>query len=499
MTLAAILEHLPALQVVIPLIAAPLCVFIARPGATWMVATLVSWVVFIISIALLDQVMSGGVIRYEMGGWAAPWGIEYRIDFVNAFVLVIVSGISAITVITARASVQSEVRSEKVYLLYTAWMLCLTGLLGITITGDAFNVFVFLEISSLSTYILISLGRERKAFVAAFRYLIMGTVGATFILIGVGLLYGMTGTLNMADLADRLPAVGSSDTVQAAYAFILVGVALKLALFPLHMWLPNAYAYAPSVVTAFLAGSATKVAVYVMLRFMFTVYGAAYSYDTMHLTEVVLPLALAGIVIASAVAIFQDDVKRLLAYSSVAQIGYVALGVSFGTVNGLTAGIIHLFNHALTKGALFIVVACVVFRVGSASVNAFAGLGRRMPWSIGLFVLSSLSLVGVPLTAGFTSKWYLLSGALERGWWPVALLVVLASLMAVIYTGKVIESAYFNEPPEASLQAQAREAPLELLGPGLVLGAAIIYFGANAEWSAGVAGMAAEALLGTRP
>ncbi len=303
----------------------------------------------------------------------------------------------------------------------------------------------------------------------------------------------------MADLADRLPAVGSSDTVQAAYAFILVGVALKLALFPLHMWLPNAYAYAPSVVTAFLAGSATKVAVYVMLRFMFTVYGAAYSYDTMHLTEVVLPLALAGIVIASAVAIFQDDVKRLLAYSSVAQIGYVALGVSFGTVNGLTAGIIHLFNHALTKGALFIVVACVVFRVGSASVNAFAGLGRRMPWSIGLFVLSSLSLVGVPLTAGFTSKWYLLSGALERGWWPVALLVVLASLMAVIYTGKVIESAYFNEPPEASLQAQAREAPLELLGPGLVLGAAIIYFGANAEWSAGVAGMAAEALLGTRP
>ena len=327
----------------------------------------------------------------------------------------------------------------------------------------------------------------------------MGTVGATFILIGVGLLYGMTGTLNMADLAGRLPDIRTSDTVQAAYAFILVGVALKLALFPLHMWLPNAYAHAPSVVTAFLAGSATKVAVYVMLRFMFTVFGAAYTYDTMHLTEVVLPLALGGIVIASAVAIFQDDVKRLLAYSSVAQVGYMALGVSFGNIGGLTAGIIHLFNHALTKGALFIVVACVIFRVGSANLGAFAGLGRRMPWSMGLFVLASLSLVGVPLTVGFTSKWYLLSGALERGWWPVALLVVMASLMAVIFTGKVVEAAYFKEPPEASLQAQAREAPLELLGPGLVLGAAIVYFGANAEWSAGVAGMAAATLLGAGP
>ena len=229
MSLEYLLPHLPALQVVIPLLAAPLCVLLGRPGLTWAVAAVVSWLCLIIASVLLGQVMHGGPISYEMGGWAAPWGIEYRVDLVNAFVLLIVSGASALTVLFARRSIQAEVREERIYLLYTAWMLCLTGLLGIAITGDAFNVFVFLEISSLSTYVLVSLGRSRGGLLASFRYLVMGTVGATFILIGIGLLYAMTGTLNMADLAVRLEPVRDSGTVKAAFAFILTGAALKLA------------------------------------------------------------------------------------------------------------------------------------------------------------------------------------------------------------------------------------------------------------------------------
>ena len=159
----------------------------------------------------------------------------------------------------------------------------MTGLLGIAVTGDIFNVFVFLEISSLSAYALIALGKDRRALTAAYQYLIMGSVGATFIVIGIGLMYGMTGTLNMADLAERIPAVAATRTIPVAFAFLAVGISLKLALFPLHLWLPSAYAYAPSAVTAFIASTATKVAVYMLLRFFFTIFGARSRFDVMQL------------------------------------------------------------------------------------------------------------------------------------------------------------------------------------------------------------------------
>src|SRR5690606_2589495 len=201
------------------------------------------------------------------------------------------------------------------------------GLLGVTITGDAFNVFVFLEISALSTYALVAAGAwtNRRALTAAYNYLIMGTVGATFYVIGIGMLYMVTGTLNMADLATRIAAHGNSSTVQMGFVFILVGIGLKLAMFPLHLWLPNAYSYAPSAVTVFLAATATKVAVYVLLPFMSSVFGFDSEFQASTLRLLVLPLAIIAMFAASIVAIFQHALKRMLAYSSIAQIGYILL------------------------------------------------------------------------------------------------------------------------------------------------------------------------------
>jgi len=491
--------HLPVLQVVVPLLSAPLCVLLVHKRVVWATALIVSAAAFAISIALLHQVLDSGPISYALGGWAAPWGIEYRVDTINAFVLLIVSGISTVVLPFARASVEQEVRADRIALFYTAWMLCLTGLLGIAITGDAFNVFVFLEISSLSSYVLISLGTDRRALIAAFRYLVMGTIGATFILIGVGLLYAMTGTLNMLDLAERLPAVEDTRSVHVAFGFLTVGVGLKMALFPLHAWLPNAYAFAPSAVTAFLAGSATKVAVYVWLRFFFTVFGADFAFETMSMTELLMPLALAGIVVTSVIAVFQQDAKRLLAYSSVAQIGYMALGISLFSVTGLTAAIVHLFNHAIMKAALFMALGCIVYRTGTVAIPSLAGIGRRMPWTMAAFVFGSLSLIGVPLTVGFISKWYLLLAALERGWWPLAVLVVLTSLLAAVYCGRVIEAAYFRDPAPGSIQSHCREAPMSMLIPVWVLIAANIYFGIDTDLTVGVAERAARVLMGAGP
>jgi multicomponent Na+:H+ antiporter subunit D len=486
--------QLPALQVVIPLLAGPACLLLHHPRLSWALATTASWMTFFVSLTLLDQVLSTGTITYALGGWAAPWGIEYRVDEINAFVLLIVSGISAITLPFARSSIEHEINPDRVYILYTGWMLCLTGLLGITITGDAFNVFVFLEIASLSSYLLISLSRDRRSLTAAFQYLVMGTIGATFILIGIALLYMMTGTLNMMDLSQRIPAVSDTRTVKMAFTFLIVGIGLKAAVFPLHFWLPNAYAYAPSAVTALFAGTATKVAVYLLLRFFFTVFGVQFSFEVMELDQVLLPLALAGIFIASTIAIFQTDVKRMLGYSSIAQIGYMVLGISLVSVPGVTAAILHLFNHALMKVALFVTLGCVFFRVGSVMRDDLAGIGRKMPWTMAAFVVGGLSLVGVPLTVGFISKWYLIVAALDQQWWWLAVLVLASSLLALVYIWQVIEVAYFK--PAEDQSKDIKEAPATLLIPTWILIIANIYFGLDTSLTVGVAERAASLLLG---
>jgi len=326
----------------------------------------------------------------------------------------------------------------------------------------------------------------------------MGTIGATFYLIGIGLLYAMTGTLNMEDLSQRLPALFDHGTVHTAYAFIVVGIALKLALFPLHLWLPNAYTYAPTVVTVFLAATATKVAVYVMLRFIFSIFD--YSMITNTPTdELFLLLCVAGILIASLYAIYQKDSKRLLAYSSVAQIGYMMLGIGFGTMLGLTATLVHLFNHALMKGALFMAIGSLVYRVNSSQLKDFSGLAKQMPWTFAAIVIGGLSLIGVPGTAGFISKWYLVLTAIDQQNWFIVIVILLGSLMAMVYVWKLIEIMYFKraDEPDSSMSrgVLVKEAPLMLLVPTWMLVLANVYFGFSTELTVGVAESAVEQLL----
>jgi multicomponent Na+:H+ antiporter subunit D len=486
--------HLSILQVIIPLIAAPLCLLLRKNELAWAFATLVAFITLAVSVALLSEVMQTGPISYELGGWEAPWGIEYRVDMLNAPLLVLISAISAVALLAAKTSIENEIPENRHTFFYIAWLLCVAGLLGITATGDAFNIFVFLEISSLATYTLIALGKDRRALWASFQYLVAGTIGATFILIGIGLMYVMTGTLNMADLAQRLPDVENTKTVFTAFAFMIVGLCMKLALFPLHLWLPNAYAFAPSIVTTFLAATATKVAVYVMIRFIFDVFGFEFSFTHFPLQEVLLTLGIAGIFVASVVAIYQDNLKRMLAYSSVAQVGYIILGISFASQTGIMATLLHMLNHGLMKAALFLALAAVVYRMGIAQLSQMHGIASRMPFTMAAFLIGGLSLIGVPLTVGFISKWYLVSAALENGWWPVAGAILLGSLLSVVYIWRVIEVAYFKPVSEST--PDVKEAPAALLIPMWILVLANLYFGIETSLTVGVSQMAAAELFG---
>jgi len=271
-------------------------------------------------------------------------------------------------------------------------------------------------------------------------------------------------------------------------------LSVKVALFPLHLWLPNAYAYAPSVVTAFMAATATKVAVYVMIRIFYFVFGGTDVFAEQGVAEAIMGLAIAGMFVASIVAVFQSNLKKMLAYSSVAQIGYIMLGISFVSVTGLSAGMVHLFNHALMKCALFLALGCVFLRIGSVEIKDMAGMGRRMPLTMGAFVAGGLSLIGIPLTVGFISKWQLMAAAFEANLWFVAVLIPLSSLIAVVYVWRVVEVAYLKPVPEGA--AKLEEAPLSMLIPTWVMALAAFYFGIDTDLTLGVAIDAANSLLG---
>lgn len=487
-------DHLPILQVLVPLIAAPVVVLIGSRKLAWPIAFVASLVALIISVLLLLQVLENGEISYHLGGWAPPLGIEYRIDAANAFVLLLVSTIGTIVLPFAIQSVRSEIPRKHITLFYTMYLLCLSGLLGVVATGDAFNVFVFLEISSLSTYVLVSMGsyRDKRALTAAYDYLIMGTIGATFFVIGIGFLYAGTGTLNMADIASYIALNGSDRTTQTAFAFIVVGMGLKAAIYPLHLWLPNAYTYAPSAVTAFLAATATKVAIYVLLRFMFTVFQPEFLFDVSALKFLFIPLAVLAMFAASLIAVFQTDMKRLLAYSSIAQIGYILLGIGLLSHTGLSAAIVHLFNHGITKAALFMGVGALVFRSGSSFFGKIEGMGKVMPFTSFAIVIAGLSLIGIPGTAGFVSKWMLVQAALEKGWWPIALLIVASSLLAVIYVWRIVETLYMKPLAKDIIP---KEAPLTMLVPIWIMALACVYFGLATDLTLNTAQIAADSLL----
>jgi len=492
------LTPLPLLLVFIPLASAVMTPLLARihRSLAALTAQVVTAVSFVLACVLLDRVAEVGRVVYWLGNWEPPFGIEYSVDMLNGIVLVLVSFIGVVVSVFARESVASEIDEEKHPFFYAMFLLLFTGSMGIVVTGDIFNLYVFVEISSLSGYTLIAMGRNREALTASYNYLILGTIGATFILLGIGHLYMMTGTLNMADLAKLLPPLYKSRVILTAFALFTVGLSIKLALFPLHVWMPNAYTHAPSAVSSLLAATGTKVAAYVLLRVMFTVFHPNFDLNVIPVTRILLVLASIAILAGSMLAIAQTNLKRMLAYSSVGQIGYIVLGAMLVNRTGMTGALVHIVNHALMKGTLFLAAGAIVYKTGVETVEGLKGMGRKMPVTMAAFTVAALSMVGVPLTVGFVSKWYLALGALDAGMWYLLVVILASSGLNAIYFWRVVDWIYFARPSKELESVPAGEVPWSMLVPTIVTAGLCILLGVQADLPVSLAEQAAGLLVG---
>lgn len=501
---AWLLEHGVALVIILPLLIGAITAILPSRSAAWWVALIVTLICAATSFSLLLQVYSEGSMVYPMGGWDPPHGISLVMDALSAPVLFLIAAMAVVTMIYGMPATIAEVEPKKRAPFYAAFLICFAGLMGMVVTGDAFNVFVFLEVSSISTYALVAMGaaRDRRALAAAYNYLILGSIGATFFVIGLGFLYMETGTLNMADMGRILADLdGGSRVAKVAFGFIVIGLGLKLAMFPLHAWLPGAYAYAPSKITVFLASTATKAALYLLLRFSFTVFDPSFDYVAVVLTYLLIGVGVIGMMFASLQAIFQTDARRTLAFSSVAQVGYMLLGIGLATAAGLAAGYLHLLNHAIIKGGLFLALGAFWYRFGITRIDDFEGLSKTMPWTMGAFTISALSLIGVPFTAGFVSKYNLATAVADKGWWWAVAVIVITSVLAIIYMGRILLLAYFGDAPEIDgAPAKRNEAPLMMLIPMWALAIMSVAVGSNilnlSDMFVGAAEQAAGLLLG---
>lgn len=437
------IENVPALLVVVPILAATLPLFagLRYERAGWIVAALTTTALFALSVWLAVEVFTAGeMVIHQLGGFPRPVGIELVADRLSVPFLVLVTGISAgVLAYTRRGGPRGNS-------FYSAYLLLVGGLSGLALTGDVFNMFVFLEIVGLTTYALIAKGRSGEAAIAALKYLVIGTVGASLYLIGVGFLFIATGSLNMIDLATAIPErAGYGDPlVLSAFAFIFVGFAIKIALFPLHTWQPDAYQRAPDGVTPMISALVSTVSAYALFRLTYSVFTVEFLLSNPYAADIIVVFGSVSVVAGSVLAVMQTEVKRMLAYSSISQFGLVVLAYGLLNDTALVGALIHLFGHAIMKGGLFLAVGMVAAGVGARTVEEYGGLAKRMPFAAGALAVLGIALVGVPPSIGFVGKWFIAVGAIEAGAWPVAVVIFLSTMLTLAYIARLLEKMYFT-------------------------------------------------------
>ena len=475
-----IANNLPVFIVLCPLFAALLCPIISyftRVGGR-IIVILASALSFVMSIFQLIHIVQTRSVSYWFGGYRPPYGIEFAIDSLSGTLLVFVSGIGLLSTIYSLAFFKGKSRFRS-FGYYSILSLLICGLLGMTSTADVFNLYVFLEITSISGYALIAMGGDRGVL-SSFRYLLIGTIGASFYLLGVGFIYGETGTLNMHDMSGLVGPVLTSGTTMVAMAFFVLGFGIKMALFPLHGWQPEAYTNAHPGAAPMIAGVMGKIPAYAMLRFFFYVFNANSEYVAKFLWIVGI-MSACGMIYGSLKAIRQKDFRRMLAYSSIAQIGYIGLGIAITGYYGLIGAVMHIIGHSLMKSCLFFCAGGIRYRYEETQLSRFGQIYKTMPKTVAAIVISALSMVGIPPLTGFFSKWYLALGAIEKNVNFFIVILILSSLLNAIYFFGLLEKIFMNKKVVTEDIAIERgikgELPVTMLIPICLTALAIIGLG----------------------
>lgn len=456
--------------------------------------------------SLWGRISAEKPITYFLGGWIPPWGIEIRIDYLGLFMASLISAIGILALIYSKRYIEKELPPTRMTYYYTLYLLLYSSMLGFVITGDIFNLFVFMEVFSLSAYALVGIAGDKSALRAAFKYLLMGAVSSIFVLLGIAFLYNATGSLNMMDINGILKgttAGGLFSMANIAMILLVVGFAVKGAVFPVHSWLPDAHSIAPSPISALLSALVVKMGIYGILRLLVTVYGLGYSNTWNGLVNVLSWLAGVAVVIASTFAIIQRDLKIMIAYSTVAHIGYIGLGlflftipVTSANVNYIstTGGLLHIIAHAVGKACFFLCAGIFIYVKGYRKIDELKGLGRTMPFTSTAFAIASLTIVGLPPSIGFVSKWYLLWGCLDKDRYAFVILLLIASLLSAIYCFRVVYYLFFLGPRARGQGLE--EGPGSMVTTAVVLSLASLFLGIFARLILPTIITASEALLG---
>ncbi|WP_049925854.1 proton-conducting transporter transmembrane domain-containing protein [Halopiger goleimassiliensis] len=432
------------LLIVAPIVAAALPVAFGlwtdRTG--WPIAVLTTLGLFAGAVTVARDVYAGIDVRHELGGYDRTYGIELVADEFSTLIVLLVTGVAlAVLAYTRRGGPRGNT-------FYSGYLLLTGGLLGISLTGDVFNLFVFLEISSLATYALIASGDGPEAAVAALKYLILGTVAASMYLIGVAFVFMATGTLNMAVLAETIPTVERPTLLHAGLAFMIVGFATKVAQWPLHVWQPDAYNRAPDGVTPLIAALVSTASAYAFGRVLFTVFGVDYLASIPYAAEIIVTVGCLSVLAGTTLAVVQREVKRMFAYSSVSQFGLVVaaygVAISGATERALTGAAIHLVGHGVMKAGLFLAAGVIAVSYGARTVDEYAGLADDRPVVAAALAVLLISLIGIPPSVGFVGKWYIAIGAVEAQLWPVAAVIFLSTMLTLAYAARLLEKMYFT-------------------------------------------------------
>ncbi len=451
-------RHLPGILFILPLGLGICMPIIGLKHRDWCrpLALAVLAGMAVLSLLNLIGVLQTGSIHYAFGGWAAPVGIEWVADGLASVMVMAVSLVALVCVIFI-SSVLFPNLGSRVVPFYSLVLLLVASLAGIIFAGDLFNLFVFLEVSALCAYALVGLAGG-KALVAGFRYLILGTFGASLYLLGVGYFYAETGTLNMADLADRVPPLVTEKAIAIGVLFMFIGLGIKMALVPLHGWLPDAYTYAPDRVSPMLASLVTKVALYGWIRIMFWVLGAS---AVVYQIPVLLLVGILGAIAAlvgAFLALTQEEIKRMFAYGGLSHIGLVLVGISIGNQTGFAGGVFYLLTDAVMQAGLFFWAGALIHLYGARTLADLGRLRDAPGWMSAVLVVIAMSMIGIPPTGGFFGKWYIILGALEAQNYFAIGAVLVATLLTLAYFARLFERLFRER---ASPQASTiREIPL---------------------------------------